>query len=54
MPRLDHVTIQTRDAHEMIGFLETVLGVSKGYRPPIRSDELNGNCRQKRRLEHNR
>ncbi|MGO7200096.1 glyoxalase, partial [Rhizobium ruizarguesonis] len=37
MPRLDHVTIETRDAPGMIGFLETVLGVSEGYRPPFAS-----------------
>jgi catechol 2,3-dioxygenase-like lactoylglutathione lyase family enzyme len=33
MPRLDHVNILTRDAMTMIGFLETVLGVKRGYRP---------------------
>jgi catechol 2,3-dioxygenase-like lactoylglutathione lyase family enzyme len=37
MPRLDHVTIETRDAPGMIGFLEAVLGVREGYRPPFPS-----------------
>lgn len=35
MPRLDHVTIETRDAPQMIGFLEAVLGVREGYAAPI-------------------
>lgn len=37
MPRLDHVTIDTRDAPRMIGFFKTVLGVEEGYRPPFPS-----------------
>ena len=35
MPRLDHVNILTRDAEAMIGFLEAVLQVKEGYRPPF-------------------
>ncbi|MBB3132528.1 catechol 2,3-dioxygenase-like lactoylglutathione lyase family enzyme [Rhizobium pisi] len=37
MPRLDHVTIETRDAPGMIRFLEALLGVKEGYRPPFAS-----------------
>ncbi|MBX5196598.1 glyoxalase [Rhizobium sp. NZLR10] len=37
MQRLDHVTIDTRDASRMIGFLNAVLGVEEGYRPPFDS-----------------
>ncbi len=35
MLRLDHVTIETRDAPVMIGFFESILGVKEGYRPPF-------------------
>lgn len=35
MPRLDHVNIHTRNASAMIAFLETVLGVKEGHRPPF-------------------
>lgn len=35
MPRLDHVNIMTGDAETMIGFLETVLQVREGFRPPF-------------------
>ena len=35
MPRLDHVTIHSRDTRTMISFLETVLGVKEGKRPPF-------------------
>jgi catechol 2,3-dioxygenase-like lactoylglutathione lyase family enzyme len=35
MPKLDHVNIQTRDAGAMIAFLEAVVGVRRGYRPPF-------------------
>ncbi|MGM4908269.1 VOC family protein [Rhizobium sp. 768_B6_N1_8] len=35
MPRLDHVTIDTRNAPVMISFLESILGVKEGYRPPF-------------------
>ncbi|PDV86319.1 glyoxalase [Rhizobium sp. H4] len=37
MPRLDHVTIDTRDAPAMVGFLQAILGVKEGYRPPFPS-----------------
>ena len=35
MLRLDHVTIDTRNAPVMMGFLESILGVKEGYRPPF-------------------
>ena len=35
MPRLDHVTIDTRDAPKMISFFEMLLGAREGYRPPF-------------------
>lgn len=35
MPRLDHVTIRTRDPGPMMAFLEKVLGVKEGFRPPF-------------------
>lgn len=35
MPRLDHINILTSDAPVMIGFLEAVLLVKEGYRPPF-------------------
>ena len=35
MPRLDHINLHTRNAVRMRQFLESVLGVREGYRPPF-------------------
>jgi catechol 2,3-dioxygenase-like lactoylglutathione lyase family enzyme len=36
MPRLDHINIHVRDGKAMVAFLEAVLDVREGFRPPFR------------------
>lgn len=37
MPRLDHINIHVRDGKRMVAFLEAVLDVREGFRPPFKN-----------------